>query len=99
MVCSDLLPFRYPDLYKCTITGLKLLDDYDSDEAWIYANHKRKYLFDKILKKYEPPEGTQPLSIKQEGRGGVLQNEAEGPVQRVERWVESELEMKMNQPK
>jgi len=36
-------------------------DDYDSEESWKYATNKRKYLFDKLFKQYEPPEfhGTQ----------------------------------------
>ena len=37
-------------------TDLKTMDDYDDDEAWKSATSKRKFLFDKILKRYEPPE-------------------------------------------
>ena len=32
------------------------LEDYGREEAWKYATSKRKYLFDDILKEYDPPE-------------------------------------------
>ena len=36
-------------------------EDYDGEESWKYATKKRKYLFDKVFKQYEPPvfHGTQ----------------------------------------
>jgi hypothetical protein len=73
---------------KKTASDLKVIDDYDSEEAWKYAISSRKYLFEKILNKYDPPEMTKPLSVRQRGEGG----DTDGPVQRVERWVNSELE-------
>ena len=41
---------------KSTFSHLKLLDD----EAWKSSANKRKRLFDRILKKYEPPEISEP---------------------------------------
>ena len=41
---------------KTTVSDLKLLDDYDNEEAWKSAANKRKLLFDRILKMYDPPE-------------------------------------------
>ena len=40
-----------------------------------------------------------PPPVTQEGAGRVLKKDAEGPLQRVERWVESELERIKNQPR
>lgn len=34
-------------------------DGYDTEEAWKYAVNKRKYIFDRILKEFDPPEMTQ----------------------------------------
>ena len=45
---------------KTTVSDLKLLDDYDNDEAWKSAVDKRKFLFDRILKEYNPPELSGP---------------------------------------
>ncbi len=44
-----------------TAKRLREDDDYDSEESWKYATNKRKYLFDKLFKQYEPPafQGTQ----------------------------------------
>ena len=39
-----------------TVSDLKLLDDYDNEEAWTSAVNKRKFLLDRILKEYDPPE-------------------------------------------
>lgn len=50
---------------KKTASDLKMMDDYDSEEAWKYATSKRKYLFEKILKRYQPPEVTITRSIRQ----------------------------------
>lgn len=86
---------------KKTASDLELMDDYDSKEAWEYAISKRKYLFNKVLKAYEPPEITETAAaaaVQQGGAGRVLQKEADGPVQRVERWAESELKRIKNQP-
>ena len=41
---------------KKTARELVDLDDYGREEAWKYATSKRKYLFDDILKEYNPPE-------------------------------------------
>jgi hypothetical protein len=41
---------------KKTAGDLKTLDDYGHEEAWKYASSKPKYLFDKILDKYDPPD-------------------------------------------
>ena len=45
---------------KTTVSDLKLLDDYDTEEAWKSAVNKRKFLFDRILKEYDPPELSGP---------------------------------------
>ena len=39
-----------------TAKHLKDVDDFDNEEALKYAASKRKYLFDKMLNTYEPPE-------------------------------------------
>ena len=39
-----------------TARDLRSLDDYGEEESWKYAVKKRKFLFDKILSKYYPPE-------------------------------------------
>ena len=45
---------------KNMVSDLKLLDDYDNEEAWKSAANKRKFLFDKILIGYEQPEMSEP---------------------------------------
>lgn len=45
---------------KYTVSDLKLLDDYDTEEAWKSAVNKRKFLLDRILKEYDPPELSDP---------------------------------------
>ena len=42
------------------VSDLKLLDDYDNEEAWKSAVNKRKFMFDGILKVYDPPELSGP---------------------------------------
>ena len=37
---------------KNTVSDLKLLDDYDTEEAWKSAVNKRNVLLDRILKEY-----------------------------------------------
>ena len=44
---------------RTTVFDLKLLD-YDNEEAWKSAVNKRKFLFDRILKVYDPPELSGP---------------------------------------
>ena len=39
---------------KNTVSDLKLLDDYDNEEAMEICRSKRKFLFDRILKEYDP---------------------------------------------
>ena len=73
---------------------LELMDDYDSKEAWQYAISRTKYLFEKVLKTYEPPEIAETASVQQHGTGRVIQKSADEPLQWVERWVESEMERK-----
>ena len=41
---------------KTTVSDLKLIEDYDNEEAWKSAINKLKFLFDRILKEYNPPE-------------------------------------------
>ena len=41
---------------KETAKRLKEEDDFESEESWKYAVSKRKYLFDKLIKQYNPPE-------------------------------------------
>ena len=43
---------------KRTAKQLKEDDGFESEESWKYAANKRKYLFDKVLKEYNPPELT-----------------------------------------
>ena len=52
MVCSQ---EKGPYLlsYKNTASDLKLLEDYDTEEAWKSAVNKRKFLLDRIIK--DPP--------------------------------------------
>ena len=45
---------------KTTVSDLKLIKDYDHEEAWKSTANKRKFLFDKILKEYDPPELSGP---------------------------------------
>ena len=68
------------------------MDDYVSKDAWQYAISRRKYLLENVLKTYEPPEIAETAAIQQYGVGRVIQVIADGPLQRAERWVESELE-------
>ena len=41
---------------KQTVNHLTDAEDYGREEAWKYAASKRKYLFDKILIEYSPPD-------------------------------------------
>ena len=41
-----------------TARKIKEEDDFESEESWQYATNKRKYLFDKVLKGYNPPDLT-----------------------------------------
>ena len=41
---------------KATARRLKNEDDFESEESWKYAVKKRKFLFDKLLKEYNPPK-------------------------------------------
>ena len=41
-----------------TAKQLKEEDDFESEESWKYATNKRKYLFDKVLEEYNPPDLT-----------------------------------------
>ena len=43
---------------KQSAKRLREEDDFDGDESWKYAAEKRKYLFDKVLKEYNPPRLT-----------------------------------------
>ena len=45
---------------KTTVSDLKLLEDNDNEEAWKSAANKRKFLFDRILTEYDPPELSGP---------------------------------------
>ena len=35
---------------------MKLIEDYDTDEAWKSAVNKQKFLLDRIIKEYDPRE-------------------------------------------
>jgi hypothetical protein len=54
---------------KKTASELKMIDDYGSEEVCKYAINSRTYLFEKILKKYEPPEITKLLTATHRGGG------------------------------
>ena len=41
---------------KTTVSDLKLHEGYDKEESWKSAVNKRKFIFDRILKEYNPPE-------------------------------------------
>lgn len=46
------------NIYKAIKETVKRLtdeEDYGLDEAWKYGASKRKYLFDNVLKQYDPP--------------------------------------------
>ena len=45
---------------KTTVSDLKLFDDYDNEAAWKSAVNKRKFLFGRILKEYDPLELSGP---------------------------------------
>jgi hypothetical protein len=45
---------RFHRAVKQTMRRLRDEDDFESEEAWKAAVSKRKYLFDKLLKKYQP---------------------------------------------
>ena len=45
---------------KTTVSGLKFIEDCDNEEVWKSAVNKRKFLFDRILKEYDPPELSGP---------------------------------------
>ena len=45
---------------KNTSSDLKLLDNYDNEEAWKSAVNKRKFLFAKIFREYDQPELSEP---------------------------------------
>ena len=45
---------------KNTVSDLKLLDDYDTEEPWKSAVIKQKFLLDRILKEIDPPELSDP---------------------------------------
>ena len=45
---------------KTTVSDLKLIEDYDNEEAWKSADNKRKFLFDSILTEYDPSEFSGP---------------------------------------
>jgi len=86
---------------KKTASDLELMEDYGSEEAWRYAINKRKYLFEKVLNRYQAPDikdaGHQRAiaSTDQEGGGA-----AEGTMKDVvERWVQNEQLRIKNQPK
>lgn len=40
---------------KSTAKRLREEEEYETQEAWKYAVHKRKYLFDNVLNAYDPP--------------------------------------------
>ena len=41
---------------KKTAEDVKMIDSYQKEEAWKYAINQRKYLFETVLKQYDPPE-------------------------------------------
>ena len=73
---------------KRTASDLIDLDDYDGEEAWKSAVNKRKFLFDRVLKEYEPPEVSvreeedEPENDEQQEMGCPLlkEEEEEGPL-------------------
>ena len=68
---------------KTTVSELKLLDYYDNEEAWKSAINKRKFLFGRIFKEYDPPglsgpeedddddDDTQPEKVSKENNDQV----------------------------
>ena len=59
---------------KNTVSSLKLLDDYDNKEAWKSAVNKRKFLFDRILKEFDPPELSEPEESQTEEQQHTVSN-------------------------
>ena len=45
-------------------SDLKLLDDYDNEEAWKSAVNKRKFLFDRTLNKFDRRNCPSPMTVK-----------------------------------
>ena len=52
-------PIFYFPVYENYVPDLKLLEDYDNEEAWISAVNKRNF-FDRILIEYDPSELSGP---------------------------------------
>lgn len=64
--------FKDTPIYKSIkdmATDPELMKDYDREEAWKHATNKRKYLFEKLIRSYEPPEISALESNEQEGIG------------------------------
>ena len=76
-----------------TARDLQLVDDYDSEEAWKYAVHKRKYLLEKILREYEPPNVILATDRVQGQNGGS------SVVEGIQEWADHEVERIRNAPK
>ena len=70
---------------KKTVSNLKYMDDYNTEEAWKSAAKTRKFLFDGILKKYEPPEITNAETDDEDVDGTDTANEKETNVPRIQK--------------
>lgn len=67
---------------KNTVSDLKLVEDYDTEEAWKSAVNKRKFLLDRVIKEYDPPELSDPREYddgqKQRETTSKVNNDQEG---------------------
>ena len=70
---------------KKTVSNLKYMDDYNTEEAWKSAAKTRKFLFDGILKKYEPPEITNAETDDEDVDGTDTANVKETNVPRIQK--------------
>ena len=86
---------------KKTALGLKKLNNSDDEEAWKSAINSRKYLLEKVLNRYEPPEIVHSNAKEQRGGANIDLSSAyptETPMQKVDKWVKSELDDISNKP-
>ena len=80
---------------KKTSKDLQILDEYSSEEAWKYAVNKRKFLFENILKRYQPPRVTARNS--QEGSQRRAANTVKSnAVQAIDKWAEDQIDSLQN---
>ena len=63
--CEAMKRDRIYSAMKNTVSDFKLLEDYDTEEAWKAAVNKQTFLLDRITIAYDPPESSDPRAIGQ----------------------------------